>query len=117
VRIERIMMAWNKSAGAKAAGKSKAPKKELSHVSVKKGASGGHVITHHHKDPMEHPDETHVTPDDAAMMQHMQATMGNDAAGPAGAGAQPGAPPAAGGDPAAAAATPQAGAPPAAAGM
>ena len=105
-------MAWNKNAGAKAAGKSKAPKKELSHVSVKKGASGGHVITHHHKDPMEHPDETHVTPDDAAMMQHMQAQMGNDAAGPAGAGAQPGAPPAAGGDPSAAG--PQPGAPPAA---
>lgn len=105
-------MAWNKSAGAKASGKSKGPKKELSHVSVKKGASGGHVITHHHKDPMEHPDETHVTPNDAAMMAHMQGAMGNDAAGPAGAGAT--AP-----DPAAAAAAagPQPGAPPAAAGM
>ncbi len=108
------MAGWNKSAGSKAAGKSKSSKKEVSHVTVKKGASGGHVITHHHKD-MEHPDETHVTPDDASMMAHMQATMGNDAAGPAGAGAQPGAPPAAGGDPsAAAAAAPQQGAPPAA---
>ena len=109
-------MAFNKgAASAKMGGKSKAPKKEVSHVTVKKGASGGHVITHHHTNPMEHPDEQHVTANDAAMAAHMQAQMGNDAAGPEGAGAQPGAPPA-GGDPGAGAA-PQAGAPPMAAGM
>lgn len=107
-------MAWNKNAGAKASGKSKGPKKELSHVSVKKGASGGHVITHHHKSPMDHPDETHVTPNDAAMMQHMQSAMGNDAAGPAGAGAAAPVDPAVA---AAAGAAPQPGAPPPAAGM
>lgn len=107
-------MAWNRDAGKKASGKAKASKKEVSHVTVKKGASGGHVVTHHHKNSDEHPPEDHVTANDAAMLAHMQETMGNDAAGPSGAGAQPGAPPPAGGDPSAMAAAPQAGAPPAA---
>lgn len=100
-------MAWNKDAGRKAAGKGKSPKKEISHVTVKKGASGGHAITHHHTHA-DHPDETHIMPNDAAMMQHMQSAMGNDAAGPAGAGAAPVDPAVA----AAAGAGPQPGAPP-----
>ena len=86
-------MAFNKAAGAtKMAGKSKGSKKVISHVTVHKGASGGHSITHHHTDPMEHPDEMHVTPNDAAMMQHMQGAMGNDAAAPEGAPPAGGAP-------------------------
>lgn len=41
-------------------GKSDAkPKKELSHIVVRKGEKGGHVIEHHHTD-MAHEPETHI---------------------------------------------------------
>lgn len=111
-------MAWNKSAGAKASGKAKPASKQISHVTVKKAANGGHIITHHHTKPEEHPDEQHTTKGDDQLVGHMMDHMGEPNAGEAelaGAAPQPGAPPAAGGSPAAAA--PQPGAPPAAAGM
>jgi hypothetical protein len=116
VQFERFdhMAGWNKSAGSKAAGKSKMPAKKVSHVTVEKGASGGHIVTHHHTHPDVHPDEKHVTSDDQAMMAHMMAPQGADMSN---APAQAGAPPAAGGDPAMAGAAPQAGAPPMPAGQ
>src|SRR5271165_1287718 len=107
-------MAWNKSAGAKAAGKSKTPAKTISHMTIKKAANGGHIITHHHTDPMTHPDEHHTTKGDDQMVGHMMDNMGTPNTGEAEvqAAGQPGAPPMAGAGPSAAA--PQPGAPPAA---
>ena len=111
-------MAWNKDAGKKAAGKSKAPAKEISHITVKKAANGGHVITHHHTKPDDHPDEHHITKGDDEMAQHMMTNMGQPNPGEAeldAAQPQAGAPPTAGAAPAAAG--PQSGAPPSAAGQ
>lgn len=108
-------MAWNKNAGVKAAGKSKGPEKKVSHVTVRKAANGGHIITHHHTHPDHHPEETHTTKGDDQMVGHMLDNMGTPNSGEAeleGAAPQSGAPPAAGGGPSAAA--PQPGAPPAA---
>lgn len=97
---------WGDTAAPKMGGKVKKPAKKISHVTVRKGASGGHIVTHHHTAPEHHPAEDHVTPNDQALMEHMQQTMGNTAA-------PQGAPPD-GADPNAGAAPPQ-GAPPAAA--
>jgi hypothetical protein len=110
------MAGWSKSAGSKAAGKSKGPAKEISHMTVKKAANGGHIMTHHHTHPEHHPDETHTTKGDDQMVGHMMDNMGTPNAGEdpnAAAAPQAGAPPMAGGG-AAPAAAPQAGAPPAA---
>jgi hypothetical protein len=112
-------MTWNKNAGAKAAGKSKTPAKVVSEIHVKKAANGGHILTHKHTHPDHHPDETHTTKGDDAMVGHMMDNLGTPNTGedqiPPGAQAGGAPPPGAGGGPAAAA--PQAGAPPAAAGM
>lgn len=76
--------------------KSKASKKELHSITTRKGKSGGYIHTHHHTDAI-HPDEEHVSPDEGAMLQHMQQNMGGadpaasapDPAAAAGAGAAP----------------------------
>jgi len=46
------------------------PKKEIKHIEVKKGKSGGHIITHHHTHPSHEP-EAHVAKDDDSMAAHM----------------------------------------------
>jgi hypothetical protein len=76
-----IMGATSKSL----AGKSKAPSKQVREIRIRKGASGGHVIEHHHSKPDVHPMEEHTTANDAALLNHIQQTMGNQDAQ----GAQP----------------------------
>jgi hypothetical protein len=84
-------------------GKEKAPKKEISHIVTKKAHSGGYVHEHHHTHPDHHPMETHVTPDQDSMAEHMMQSMGTPNPGEAEADAgQGGAAPAAAGAPAAA---------------
>jgi hypothetical protein len=50
------------------------PKKEIKHIEVKKGKSGGHIITHHHTHPSHAPEE-HATGSDDQMMDHMTEHM------------------------------------------
>jgi hypothetical protein len=57
-------------------GKEKAPKKEISHIVTRKAHSGGYVHEHHHAHPEHHPMETHVTPDQDAMAEHMMQSLG-----------------------------------------
>ncbi len=53
------------------------PKKEIKHIEVRKGKSGGHIITHHHTHPSHAPEE-HVTSTDDQMASHMLANAGNN---------------------------------------
>ena len=46
-----------------------APKKTLKEMRIRKGASGGHLITHIHEMP--HPDEEHVSPDTDHLVGHV----------------------------------------------
>lgn len=81
--------------------------KELSHVTVKRAKSGGHIITHHHKN---HPPDEHVAKNDKDMLAHVMQSIGSGAPAsgdPADAAAAPDA--AAGAAPAAGAAAPAAG--------
>lgn len=96
-------------------GKSKSPKKEVHEIRTRKAKSGGFVHEHHHTDPMKHPMEEHVSPDQDAMVQHMMQSMGTPNPGEdpsAGAAPTPDAAPPSGppmapaGPPAAAAPTP-----------
>src|SRR5271167_443277 len=96
-------------AASSMSGKSKSSSKgkEISHITVKAGASGGHAITHHHTDPEKHADETHIAPNKAAMLAHMAANAPDNGPTPDATGAPDataGAP-----DPNAAAAAPAAG--------
>ncbi len=50
--------------------------KELSHVTVKRAKSGGHIITHHHKN---HPPDEHVAKNDKDMLAHVMASIGSGA--------------------------------------
>ena len=52
--------------------------KEVKEITIRKGASGGHILTHKHTDPMTHKDEDHVTKTDAEMHKHMADVMSND---------------------------------------
>jgi hypothetical protein len=54
------------------------PKKEIKHIEVKKGKSGGHIITHHHTHPM-HEAESHVTGTDDQLADHVMEHMGTPA--------------------------------------
>lgn len=98
------------SAVADSLGKSdEKPKKEVSHVTVRKsGTKGDHIITHHHTHPHHHPDEEKTTRGDDEMVGHMLDTMGTQNPGEATAdpAAASGTPPAAGASPAASAAAP-----------
>lgn len=62
--------------GTSGLGKGKKAKKELDHIVTKKAKTGGVVHTHHFTNP-EHAPETHVTSNDAAMVQHMMQNMGS----------------------------------------
>lgn len=93
------------------------PKKEVSHVEVRKSdTKGDHIITHHHTHPEHHPKEEHTTRGDDEMVQHMMANMGTpnpgeadaDAGTPDAASAAPTGTPAPAGGGAAAAAMPMA---------
>jgi hypothetical protein len=57
--------------------KSKPSKKEIHEVRTRKGASGGFIHEHHHKNPEAHPMEEHTSPDQASMLQHMAQSMGD----------------------------------------
>jgi hypothetical protein len=46
------------------------PKKELSHIEVREGESGGHVMTHIHTHPMDHPAEEHIFGKGEGMAAH-----------------------------------------------
>lgn len=54
----------------------KSAPKELSHVTVKRAKSGGHIITHHHKN---HPHDEHVAKNDKDMLAHVMASIGSGA--------------------------------------
>lgn len=77
--------------------KTKKATKEIHSITTRKGKSGGYIHTHHHTAPEMHPDEEHVSPDEGAMLQHMQQNMGGadpaasapDPAAAAGAAAAP----------------------------
>lgn len=77
-------------------GKEKAPKKEIDHIVTRKAHSGGYVHEHHHKSPMHHPMETHVTPNQDAMAEHMMQSLGTPNPGEPEADAGQGAPAATG---------------------
>ena len=47
------------------------PKKTIKEMRIRKGASGGHVITHVHEMPGMHPDEEHVSPDTDHLVGHV----------------------------------------------
>lgn len=49
--------------------KERKPKKELSHIEVHEGENGGHIMTHVHTHPMDHPNVEHVF----GKGQHMEA--------------------------------------------
>lgn len=68
------MADWTEAVSDHIGGK-KSPK-EIEHVSVEKAKSGGHIITHHHKN---HPPEKHVTKTDKEMLAHMAASVGSGA--------------------------------------
>ncbi len=90
-----------KGASEALGGKEKTPKKEISHIVTKKAHSGGYVHEHHHKSPEHHPMETHISPDQDSMAEHMMQHMGEPNPGEAEAEAGPAAggaamPPAAG---------------------
>jgi hypothetical protein len=81
-------------------GSSEAPKKELKHITVKKGKSGGHIITHHFTHHAHEP-EDHVTKGDDQLAEHVLSHMGQPNPGEAEADAgQSGIPPAGGAAPA-----------------
>ena len=88
-----------KAAGKAMGAHNDKPAKKVKSIEIKKAASGGHIITHHHTRPDAHPSEDHVTSSNKAMMQHVSDAMGSGAApgGAMGAGAP---------DPAAAAGAP-----------
>ena len=54
--------------------KQEMPKKMIHEMRIRKGKSGGHIITHVHKHPM-HPDEEHVTSTKADLMKHVMKHM------------------------------------------
>lgn len=104
------MAGWKDSAKGMA-GPGKGPKKEVTSIHTKKGASGGYIHTHHHANPDKHPSEDHVSPNQDAMVAHMMSNLGSQNPGEADADAGqsgiPTAPPAPG------ATAPAAGTPPA----
>ena len=53
------------------------PKKEIEHISIKKSANGGHIITHHHTRPEHHEPEDHTTKTDDELADHVMQTMGS----------------------------------------
>ena len=46
------------------------PKKVIHEMKIRRGKSGGHIITHVHKHPM-HPDEEHVVANKADLLKHV----------------------------------------------
>jgi hypothetical protein len=76
-------------------------KKELKEIRIRKAKNGGHIIEHHHTDPVEHPMEENTTTGDQEMGQHMADHMGDGSAMTAAApdAGAAGAPPAAGAAP------------------
>ncbi len=51
------------------------PKKEVSEMRIRKGASGGHIIKHVHVHMHLHPDEEHVTHDTDGLVDHVMHHM------------------------------------------
>ena len=51
------------------------PKKVVHEMKIRRGKSGGHIITHVHKHPV-HPDEEHVTSTKEDLMKHVMEHMG-----------------------------------------
>lgn len=79
-------MSGYKSAVSHMLGGTKAPKKEIREISVRKSHNGGHIITHKHHNSYQHPDEEHTTKGDKEMLAHMAA---NASAAPAADAAAP----------------------------
>lgn len=50
--------------------------KKVQHMHIKRGHSGGYIVTHKHHFPEIHPDEEHVVPDTDALHDHVEANMG-----------------------------------------
>jgi hypothetical protein len=97
-RQGKSMKASDAMKGAsEALGGKSTPPKEIEHIKTKKAKSGGYVHEHHHTHPEHHPMETHVTPDQDAMAEHMMQHMGTpnpgEADADAGQGGIPGAAP------------------------
>jgi hypothetical protein len=60
--------------GGKGKSKSKSKGKMPHHMTIRHGKSGGHVVTHHFEpdtDGMSQPDEDHVLPDKASLLDHI----------------------------------------------
>ena len=54
--------------------KSKGKGKKPHHISIRHGKSGGHIVTHHFEPDASgtaQPDEEHIMPDKAALMDHL----------------------------------------------
>ena len=65
--------------GGKGKPKSKSKGGKAPHkISIRHGKSGGHIVTHHFEPDetgMAQPDEEHIMPDKAALMQHLDANI------------------------------------------
>ena len=51
-------------------------KKELKEIRVRKAKNHGHIIEHHHTNPVDHPLEEHTTNSDDELANHMMQHMG-----------------------------------------
>lgn len=75
---------WSDATKEAMGGSHDKPKKEISHVEVKRsGTKGDHIITHHHTHPEHHPPETKTTRGDDEMVEHMMQNMGTQNPGEA----------------------------------
>jgi hypothetical protein len=63
--------------------KKEAPKskKEVKEVRVRKAKNHGHIIEHHHTNPVDHPMEEHTTNGNDELASHMMEHMGTPNAG------------------------------------
>lgn len=53
-------------------------KKELKEIRVRKAKNHGHIIEHHHTNPVDHPMEEHTTNGDDELASHMMQHMGTE---------------------------------------
>ena len=53
-------------------------KKELKEIRVRKAKNHGHIIEHHHTNPVDHPLEEHTTNGDDELASHMMQHMGTE---------------------------------------
>lgn len=69
-------MDWKDAAASHLGGDTKSPK-VIKHISVRKNHAGtGHIIEHHHTNPMDHQMEEHTTQGDDQMVGHMMDHIG-----------------------------------------